>query len=333
MTRTLYSFLVGFFISVVLLPVIIKLINKLKGSQPILNYVEAHSNKSGTPTMGGIIFLIGSVICFFIFYSNHSYLALVCLACLVAYGLLGFLDDFIKVRFKNNLGLKPYQKIVGQVGIAVLVALFIYVGGLVGGKVLLLPFSNFELDLGWFIVPFVIFVFIATTNAVNLTDGLDGLAGGVSFVFFIGFIVILNNYISGLEYLGENPMLIAELKNVMCLVGAVAGIVLAFLCFNSHPAKVFMGDTGSLALGGFIAAICSVTKMYLLIPVLGLMFVLSAVSVILQVVYFKATKKRIFLMAPLHHHFEKKGSYETKIVTIYIVITLILCISAIAFGV
>lgn len=333
MTRTLYSFLVGFFISVILLPFVIKLINKLKGSQPILNYVEAHSKKSGTPTMGGIIFLIGSVICFLLFYSNHNYLSLICLACLVGYGLLGFLDDFIKVKFKHNLGLRAYQKVIGQVGIAVLMAVFIYVSGFLGGKVLLLPFSNFELDLGWFIIPFVIFVFIATTNAVNLTDGLDGLAGGVSFIFFIGFIVILNNYILGLEYLGENPVLISELKNVMCLVGAVAGVVLAFLCYNSHPAKVFMGDTGSLALGGFIAAICSVTKMYLLIPVLGLMFVLSAVSVIMQVVYFKATKKRIFLMAPLHHHFEKKGSYETKIVTIYIVITLILCISAIAFGV
>ncbi|MBQ2863845.1 MAG: phospho-N-acetylmuramoyl-pentapeptide-transferase [Clostridia bacterium] len=329
MTQALYSFLIGFFLCVLLAPLIIKLINKLKGGQPILNYVEAHVNKSGTPTMGGIIFLVGAVVCFLCFVNANNQLALVSLACMLSYGLLGFLDDFIKVKFKHNLGLKAYQKVIGQVGLAVLMGVFIYLNTFVGSGVLI-PFTNLEVNFGWGIIPFVVFVFLATTNAVNLTDGLDGLAGGVSFVFFVGFLIILNNHILGLEYAGENPALIAELKSVLSLVGGVAGSLLAFLCFNCHPAKVFMGDTGSLALGGFVAAICSVTKMYLLVPIMGLMFVLSAVSVIVQVLYFKATKKRIFLMAPLHHHFEKKGCYETKIVAIYIIITLVLCATVIA---
>ena len=331
METALFSFLIGFLFCLVLSPIVIKLINKLKGGQPILNYVEAHVNKSGTPTMGGLIFLFGAVVCFLCFINSNTTLSLVCLACLLGYGILGFLDDFIKVKFKHNLGLKAYQKVIGQVGIAVLMSVFIYLNVFCGGGVLI-PFSNIEVNLGAIIIPFVIFVFLATTNAVNLTDGLDGLAGGVSFVFFVGFMIILNNYISGLEYAGENPAYIAELKNVLNLVGGVSGSVLAFLCFNSHPAKIFMGDTGSLALGGFITAICCVTKMYLLIPILGFMFVLSAVSVIIQVLYYKATKKRVFLMAPLHHHFEKKGCYETKIVAIYIIITIVLSVIAIMFS-
>lgn len=328
MTSALFSFLIGFIVCVVLSPVVIKLINKLKGGQPILNYVESHANKSGTATMGGIIFIFGGVVCFLCFLNNHINLALTCLMCLLGYGVLGFLDDFIKVRFKHNEGLKPYQKIVGQVGISVLMSVFIYLSAYNGGGVII-PFLNVEVNFGLLIVPFVIFIFLATTNSVNLTDGLDGLAGSVSFVFFIGFMIILNNYILDLEHAGENPDYIIELKNVLTLVGGVSGSLLAFLCFNSHPAKIFMGDTGSLALGGFIAAICSVTKLYLLIPVLGLMFVLSAISVIIQVLYFKATKKRVFLMAPLHHHFEQKGCYETKIVAIYIVITMVICIGTI----
>ncbi len=327
---TLFSFLVGFGVSVILMPLIIKLIKKLKAGQPILNYVEAHVTKSGTPTMGGIIFLIGSIICFLVFYNSNNFLALVCLCCLLGYGIIGFLDDFIKVKFKHNEGLKPYQKIIGQVGIAILMGILIYSNQYCGGGVFV-PFFNTTINLGWFIIPIVVFIFLATTNAVNLTDGLDGLAGGVSLVFLIAFCVILNQNINLLEYAGENPQYINELKNVLTLTGGVAGVVLAFLCFNSHPAKVFMGDTGSLALGGFLSAICSVTQNYLLIPILGLMFVLSAVSVIMQVFYYKATKKRIFLMAPLHHHFEKKGCYETKIVTIYIVITIIASLTLIVF--
>ena len=332
MKTALFSFLIGFGFSVVLMPIIIKLIYKLKGGQPILNYVEAHVNKSGTPTMGGIIFLVGAIVCFLCFYNYNNFLALVCLCCLLGYGIIGFLDDFIKVRFKHNLGLKPYQKIIGQVGIAILMGVLIYLNEFCGGGVKI-PFINFEIDFKGFIIPFVIFIFIATTNAVNLTDGLDGLAGSVSFIFLVVVSILLGVNIDNLEYAGENLAYVAELKSVLYLTMGVSGVVLAFLCFNSHPAKVFMGDTGSLALGGFIAGVCSVTKNYLLIPILGIMFVLSAISVIMQVLYYKATKKRIFLMAPLHHHFEKKGCYETKIVAIYIVITIVVSVFTIAFSI
>ncbi len=332
MQNALFSFLIGFLASVILAPFIIKAVLKVKGTQPILGYVEAHMNKSGTPTMGGLIFLFGSIVCFLSFINSNLKLAAICIACLLGYGVLGFLDDFIKVKFKHNEGLKPYQKIIGQVGISVLVSVFIYLSPLVGSEIIL-PFSDVIINIGAGIIPFAIFIFLAVTNAVNLTDGLDGLAGSVSFVFFVGFMFILNSYILNLESMGENPLLISELKSVLTLTGGVAGAVLAFLCFNSHPAKVFMGDTGSLALGGFIAAICCLTKMYLFIPLLGFMFVLSTVSVIMQVLYYKATKKRIFLMAPLHHHFEKKGCYETKIVAIYIIITIILCVLTCVFNI
>ncbi len=332
MQKAMISFLIGFITSVVFAPFIIKTLKRVKGTQPILGYVEAHQTKTGTPTMGGLIFLLGGLVSFLSFVNNRSMLALISLACFLGYGLLGFLDDFIKVRFKHNEGLKPYQKMVGQVGIAVLVAIFIYLNPVVGSGVII-PFFNIEVNFGFWIIPFAVFIFIAATNAVNLTDGLDGLAASVSAVFFVGFMFIFNSYINSLNALGENPILIAELQSLFNLTGGVLGALLAFLCFNSFPAKVFMGDTGSLALGGFIAAICCFSKMYLYLPLLGFMFVVSVASVIIQVLYYKATKKRIFLMAPLHHHFEKKGCYETKIVAIYIIITIVCCVLTCTFGV
>ena len=332
MKTALVSFFIGFVVSVILMPLVIKLIYKLKGGQPILNYVEAHMSKSGTPTMGGVIFLIGGIVCFFALYNSHNFLALICLACMMGYGLIGFLDDFIKVRFKNNQGLKPYQKIIGQFGLAVLMGIFIFLNEYCGGEVKV-PFGQLSINVGWFVIPLVIFVFLATTNAVNLTDGLDGLAGGVSVVFLAVLTVLMAINIENINLSSANVEYIGELQSVLNLTGGMVGVILAFLCFNSHPAKVFMGDTGSLALGGYIASVCSVTKEYLLIPILGIMFVLSAVSVVIQVLYYKATKKRAFLMAPLHHHFEKKGCYETKIVTIYIIITLLVGLMLIGFAI
>jgi phospho-N-acetylmuramoyl-pentapeptide-transferase len=182
-------------------------------------------------------------------------------------------------------------------------------------------------DLGWFYIPFCIFIFLATTNAVNLTDGLDGLAGGVSFAFFVGFVGIEFVLLKALPIFDGS--LINEYNNVLILGGAVLGSLLAYLLCNCHPASIFMGDTGSLALGGLIAAICIVTKQVLLIPILGVMFVISVVSVIIQVLHYKRTKKRVFLMAPFHHHLEKKGMYETKIVVIYIIVTLVISIAGI----
>lgn len=332
MKNAILSLLISFFVAVMLAPIIIKLIRKLKGGQPILGYVETHKNKEGTPTMGGLIFILGIVVAFFCFMNENVKLASIALGTMLGYGLLGFLDDFIKVKLKHNLGLKAYQKVIGQFGIAILVAVFVYLSPLVGTTIIV-PFTNgLEINLAWGIIPFVVFVLIAITNSVNLTDGLDGLAGGVSLAYLFGFFVVLYLYITKQEYMGSNLMQINELYSILNLVGASIGGVIAFLCFNTYPAQVFMGDTGSLALGGLIGATCVLTKFELLLPMLGMMFVISAVSVILQVLYFKKTKKRIFLMAPLHHHFEKKGTHETKIVAIYIIITALLAVSAIYFS-
>lgn len=317
----------AFVFALILSPLIIKLAHKLKFGQNILHYVESHTNKQGTPTMGGLIFIIAIIVVSLCFFNLNNSLGLVTLAVFLAFGILGFLDDFIKIKFKRNLGLRPYQKIIGQVAISLIVALFVYFNPMIGTKIYV-PFSNIMIDLSWGIIPFIMLVFIATTNSVNLTDGLDGLAGGVSFAYLLGFGVISFLYTSSLVQ-GLDNALIYEQTNLIIITCASCGALLAFLCFNSHPASIFMGDTGSLSLGALIACLACFTGQSLIIPILGIMFVLSTMSVILQVLYFKRTHKRIFLMAPLHHHFEKKGKYETKIVSIYIIITLVLACACI----
>ena len=325
MVKYLLSFLLAFAISIVVAPYIIKLIKKLKCGQNILSFVDNHNYKQGTPTMGGVIFIFATFIAFMFFITNNIKFAVIVLLATMGYGLVGFLDDFLKVRFKHNEGLKPYQKVIGQFGIAILISVFIYMSGLNGGEVLI-PFTFKTIDIGWLIIPFVIVVFIAVTNSVNLTDGLDGLATGVSFLYIVGFSVVLYLYILHNINIGEGYAIVQELNSVLLLCGCFAGALLGFFAYNSNPAKVFMGDTGSLAIGGFIASVCSLTKFYLIIPILGVLFVISSISVIMQVLYFKATKKRIFLMAPIHHHFERKGVKENKIVAIYMIVTLIIAI-------
>ncbi|MBR4003525.1 MAG: phospho-N-acetylmuramoyl-pentapeptide-transferase [Clostridia bacterium] len=320
------GFLITFIISIILAPIIIKIAKKLKFGQNILGYVTEHSVKQGTPTMGGIIFIIPSIIISLFFLKSNLTIPIICLVVFLGYGIIGFLDDFIKIKFKRNLGLRPYQKIIFQVLIAIIVSFFAYNNSLIGSSIYL-PFTLNKIDLGFFIVPFIIIVFLATTNSVNLTDGLDGLAGGVSLIFFISISLIssfcLNFYLpaSMQEY-------IYQMENLNSICWCVSGGLLAFLVFNFYPAKIFMGDTGSLALGGLIAVVCCFNGTSLYIPIIGFMFVLSAVSVIIQVLYFKKTKKRIFLMAPFHHHLQLKGMYETKIVFIYIVITIILALAS-----
>ncbi len=325
--KYLLAFIITFLVAMIIAPIVIKLTKKLKFGQNILHYVENHSLKQGTPTMGGLIFIIATIIVSLAFVNNNHSMAFVTLAVFFAFGVLGFLDDYIKIRFKRNLGLRPYQKIIGQVAISLIVALFVYFNPMIGSK-LYLPFSNTLIDFGWGIIPIIMVVFIATTNSVNLTDGLDGLAGGVSFIYLLGFGVISFIYLNGLTSGLENT-LINEQANLIIINCCALGAIFAFLIFNSHPASIFMGDTGSLSLGALIACLACFSKQSLIIPVLGFMFVLSALSVIIQVAYFKKTKKRIFLMAPLHHHFEKKGKYETKIVSIYIIITLMLAVFSI----
>lgn len=324
------NILLGFLICVLIAPMCIKWLRALKVGQPILGYVDTHLSKAGTPTMGGVIFLIGLIITYLFTLGSYSKLSTIIFATTLGYGLLGFLDDFIKIKFKQNEGLKPYQKIIGQVGIALLIALFVYQSGIVGTSIYL-PFSEKQISLGWGIIPFVIFVLIAMTNSVNLTDGLDGLASSVSVVYLFLFSILLYGHINHLENIGESLAYIGELKSILLLCSGFLGCLLAFLCFNTYPAKVFMGDTGSLAIGAFLSMIAILTKFYLVIPLFGIMFVLSAVSDVLQVGYYKMTKKRIFLMAPLHHHFERRGYSESKIVYVYSVVTLLVGITVLIF--
>lgn len=310
-------------VAVVIAPFIIKWLHKLKFGQNILIYVEKHKSKSGTPTMGGIIFIISSFVGYFVFYSKHNVLATTMMLSFLFFGILGFLDDFIKIKYKQNEGLKPYQKMLGQFGIAVVLSIFVYKSELIGG-VCNIPFSHNTINLDIWIIPFVIIVYLAIVNSVNLIDGLDGLCSSVSFVVMIVMCILITIMSSSLE-----GVALLENQNLVISCMGIAGSVLGFLLFNSYPAKVFMGDTGSLALGGAIASLVTFTRNYFMIMIVGVMFVLTTLSVILQVTCYKLTKKRIFKMSPLHHHFEQTMN-ETKVVTMYTVVTIIMGILTIS---
>ncbi len=304
MLKYYMAFLFALILGILLAFPILKLCKKFHLSQTILHYVDKHAGKSGTPTMGGLIFIFAIIIASAFFLRGQVMGALLALVTMVGYGLLGFLDDFIKVKFHKNEGLKPYQKIIGQVGISLVIAVYVYLN--IGGK---LEFFGLNIDLGAFIIPFIVFFFVAVTNSVNLIDGLDGLAGGVNSVYFLFFGLIL-------VLLGQTEYALISFASV--------GALLAFLIVNCFPAKIFMGDTGSLALGGLMASVAALSSTELLMPIIGLMFVVTVVSDIVQVLHYKRTHKRVFLMAPLHHHFEKKGVHENRIVLVYILITMVL---------
>ncbi len=316
--KYIIAIILSFFISIIIAPFVIKKCKQLKFGQNILSYVESHMKKQGTPTMGGIIFIISAIVSTFCVVGGSFSMALVCMAVFFGFGVLGFLDDFIKIKCKRNLGLRPYQKVLGQLSISIIVACYAYFNGFIGSKVFI-PFFDTWVDFGIFIIPFIIFIFIATTNSVNLTDGLDGLAGGTTIAYLIGICAIILLNLGDVDIIAR-----VEQENMLVFLFAVVGGVFGFLIFNNYPASIFMGDTGSLALGSVVALSGCFTGFEFYIPIIGFMFVMSTASVILQVLHYKRTKKRIFLMAPLHHHFEKKGMYETKIVTIYISITILL---------
>ena len=314
--KFLLGFLLSFLFGVIIAPIFIKVVKKIKAKQTILFYVEAHKQKNGTPTLGGIIFIVSTSLIFVLLQKGANSLSLMALLVFLSYGLLGFLDDFIKIKTHKNLGLKPYQKIIGQLGIAVFVSIFVYKNAFLGGGICL--FGMNETEIGFLIIPLVIFVFLATTNSSNLTDGLDGLCGGVSFVALLAVSTLC---VLTASETSQNLIYLQEMQNLSLLGICAAGGVLAFLCFNSYPAKIFMGDTGSLALGGLVCSLATFCKQELMLLLICFMFVVSALSVIIQVLYFKKTKKRVFLMAPLHHHFEMKGVSESKSVALYVVAT------------
>ncbi|MGL4345489.1 MAG: phospho-N-acetylmuramoyl-pentapeptide-transferase [Cellulosilyticaceae bacterium] len=314
--EVLYAVLIAFFLNIVISPFIIPLLQRLKFGQNVRNDgPNSHLKKSGTPTMGGVIILTSMTLTSLLFIPGNKELHTILFVTL-GFGIIGFLDDYIKIVKKRSLGLKPMQKIIGQLIVTLIFAYLIkfYIGL---DTSIILPFAGQkQIDLGIVYWPFLVFVVLAVVNAVNLTDGLDGLASGVT--------VLVATYFAAIAW--------ALQSNALPIAAAAVGSLLGFLLFNSYPAKVFMGDTGSLALGGFVVSIAFVLKMPLFILIVGIIYVIENLSVIIQVMYYKKTKKRFFKMAPIHHHFELCGWPETKVVTVFCIITAMMClIGLIAF--
>jgi len=325
MQQLILAVLLGFIVALVLGPVVIPMLKRLKfGQTEREDGPQSHLVKSGTPTMGGMMILAGILVGTLSFTLGSMDFALPALLVTFAYGLVGFLDDFIKVKLKRSLGLKAYQKIIGQFGIALIVALYAYNDPYIGSSIIL-PFSGLEWDLGIYYIPFIMFVMIGTVNSVNLTDGLDGLASGVTLIYSLSMALVFMIMAASARDLGQE-LYGQNLTGMAVFCAAVVGACMGFLRFNAYPAKVFMGDTGSLALGGAVAMMAVFSRAVLLLPIMGGCFVASAVSVILQVGSYKLRKKRIFRMAPLHHHFELKGIPETKIVSMYMIVSAVLCL-------
>lgn len=314
----LTAFLVAIGLSVVLGFVIIPVLKALKAGQNVLGYVDNHAGKAGTTTMGGFIFAISTIITFILFFKEDSDLALLSLFVSFCFLIVGFLDDFIKIKSGNNQGLTAKQKLIFQTAISFLTALFVYFRGYTN---FFLPFFNEYVEFGVLGAVIVFFVFVATTNCVNLTDGLDGLAGGVSYIFLALLYLLIQVQT---HFYANNYVIVGEVYSLARLSLISAGALLGFLVFNTFSAKVFMGDTGSLYIGGLIAVLSIFSSNVLFIPFFGIMFVVSGISVIIQVAVYKKKGKRVFLMAPLHHHFEYKGYSESKIVFAYKLITLVI---------
>lgn len=305
--------IISFVISVVLCPIFIPYLKRLKFGQYVRDEgPQSHLKKSGTPTMGGIIILISIVATSLFYLKGHKDIIPILFAT-VGFGIIGFLDDYIKVVMKRSMGLKPWQKMFGQFVVTAIFGYYIVNYSEVS-TTMLIPFSGGRfLDVSFLWLPMLFFVFLGTTNGSNFTDGLDGLASSVTVLIATFFTVVAYSF----------------KMSISPITGAVVGSLLGFLVFNSYPARVFMGDTGSLALGGFVASTAYMLQMPLFILIVALVYLVEVLSVIIQVSYFKMTGgKRIFKMAPIHHHFELCGWPETKVVTIFSIVTAVLCILA-----
>lgn len=305
--------LIAFAVSVVLGPVVIPFLRRLKmGQTERVEGVQSHLKKAGTPTMGGVIFLIATVVTCLFYIKDYPKIIPV-LFLTLGFGIIGFLDDYLKVVLKRSDGLLPWQKFLLQIVVTGIFAFYI-VNYTDISLTMRIPFwSGHYLNAGWLAVPILFFAVIGTVNGVNFTDGLDGLASSVTLIVAVFFTFVSLGLKSGIE-------------PITC---AVVGGLMGFLLFNVYPAKVFMGDTGSLALGGFVAGAAYMMQMPLFLLIVGLIYVVEVLSVMIQVTYFKATHgKRFFKMAPIHHHFELCGWSETRIVAVFSVVTAILCLIA-----
>ena len=321
LTKAIFAIMIGFLSSTVLGLFLIPALRKLKIGQKISIFVgDSHRKKEGTPTMGGLIFIVPTILAIFFllitdkvtYTSNIGIVLLVFLG----YAAIGFLDDFLSIRRGNNEGLTAYQKLFMQVLIAIG---FFYIYMKNGGQTsFVVGTLGIDIELGWLYGLLILFVLVGASNAVNLTDGLDGLAGGLSAIAFIAFSLI--SLIVGFEDIGIFSLI---------LVGSLIG----FLIYNTHPAKIFMGDTGSLSLGAVMGAIAILTHRELTLLVVAGIFVIETLTVIIQTIWVQLFHRKLFLMTPLHHHFEKLGWVETDIVKLFWVAGLVLAMSGIIFGV
>ena len=321
LTKAVFAVMAGFLISAVLGLILVPCLKKLRVGQKISIFVgETHRKKEGTPTMGGLIFIIPTVVATLAliltgkipYTSNLGIVLLVFLG----YACIGFIDDFLSIRKGDNEGLTTYQKLFMQVLIAIG---FFYIYMRSGGQTSwVVGTLHIDIEMGWLYGLFILFVLVGASNAVNLTDGLDGLAGGLSAIAFIAFSLI--SLMVGFEDIGIFSLILT-------------GSLLGFLIYNTYPAKIFMNDTGSLALGGVMGAIAILTHRELTLLVVASVFVIETLSVIIQTFWVQVFHKKVFLMTPLHHHFEKLGWKETDIVKLFWVVGLILSMAGIIFGV
>ena len=325
LTKSLFALMIGFLLSTAFGLIAIPLLKKIKAGQRINVYVENHQRKSGTPTMGGIIFIIPTIITtIFLLLTNKiefSVNLLIVMFVFISYGLIGFLDDYISIKQNQNKGLSQFQKLFLQFIVA-LIFYILYRKYTDANSILEITLLNIEWKLDWFYGVFILFLLVGSSNAVNLTDGLDGLAGGLSALSFLAFGLISwgSYWIEGYQDIG-----------IFCFI--LVGSIMGFLVYNTNPAKVFMGDTGSLTLGATLATVAILTGHEISLAVIGGIFVLETLSVIIQITSVVLFKKKIFLMTPIHHHFERLGWREGDIVKLFWIIGFILCLLALIYGV
>ena len=303
--------LIAFTSNIILCPIFIPLLKRIKFGQNVRDDgPKTHLKKAGTPTMGGIVILIAFLVSSLFFLRDNETGRLIVFIT-ISFGAIGFLDDYIKVVKKRSLGLRSLPKIILQLIVSI-IFLYMLVGINDEFSRVYIPFmSGAYIHLGFMFIPFSIFIILGTVNGANFTDGLDGLAAGVTALIVTFFLLVSYGFSS----------------DITAIAGAAAGSLLGFLLFNTHPARVFMGDTGSLALGGFVASTAIVLRMPLFLGIVALIYVFEVLSVIIQVLYFKKTGgKRFFKMAPIHHHFEQLGWQETRVVSVFYVVTVILCL-------